>query len=93
MVSRLKPIEVFLIEVLIYFLIWLANNYLGFMLALIFGIIFISILIIALLVEWVEKSKVPKWYYWFMFVSFLAPFFTILLTILISGLPSWLTNS
>ena len=93
MVSKLKPIEVFLIQVLIYFLIWLANDYLGFLLALIFGVIFISILIIALLVELVERSKVPKWYYWFMLVSFLAPLFTILLTIFIAGLPDWLTNS
>ena len=88
--KKLRPIEIFLIEVVIYLLIWMANDYLGSLLSLIFGSIFFCILIISLLAEWIERSKVPRWYYSFMLVSVLAPVAVSIVMILVKGQPEWL---
>lgn len=70
---RLSVLEVFLIEIVAYTLVWLVNDYIGSLLSLIMAGIFLSIFILSLLAELIERSKVPRWYYWMMVVSFLAP--------------------
>lgn len=90
MIKRLKPLEIFLIEVTIYLLIWVLNDYVGSLLSIIFCFIFASILIISLLVEWIEKSKVPRWYYLFMLMSIIAPIIASLIMVMVGGIPSWL---
>ena len=64
--QRIRPIEILLAEVAAYLLIWVFNDYLATMLSLIFGSIFLLILLTSLVVELVEKSKVPRWYFTFM---------------------------
>ena len=90
--KQLRPIEIFLVEVIIYLVIWMANDYLGSLLSLIFGSIFLGILVISLLAELIERSKVPKWYYTFMWISVLAPILVSAIMILINGLPGWLQS-
>lgn len=87
----LRPIEILLIEVAFYIALWLLNDYLASLLSLIFGSIFWLLLLISLVVEWVEKSKVPRWYFTFMLMSALAPVIAAIIYLSISGGVSWLT--
>ena len=75
---------------MVYLLIWIANDYMGAMLSLIFGSIFLIILLTSLIVELVEKSKVPRWYYTFMGLSVLAPIMAAILYSLINKGMEWL---
>ena len=89
---RLKPIELLLIQIIIYFLIWLWDEYLATMLSLVWGGICLLILMTSLVVEWIEKSKVPKWYYSFMAVSVLAPIMAAVIYSGIVGGIRWFMN-
>ena len=88
--QRIRPIEIMLGEVVVYLLIWIANDYMAAMLSLIFGSIFLIILLTSLIVELVEKSKVPRWYYTFMGLSVLAPIMAAILYSLINKGMEWL---
>jgi len=88
---RPTTFELFLIQVVLYALIWLISDYAGSFLSAVFACIFLAIFIISLLVEAIERSKVPRWYYWAMVVSFLAPTIVGLFFLLLGkGELSWL---
>jgi len=70
---RLSYIESFLLQIVIYSIIWLFNEYVGSLLSIILPPIALALLIIAFLVEKVEKSKVPKSYFVHMLIFVLAP--------------------
>ncbi len=65
--------EIFLAQVVIYLLIWFTNPYLALVLSIIFAGICLLILLVSLAVELIERSKVPRWYYYLMTVCTLAP--------------------
>lgn len=65
--------EIFLIQVFLYMLCWLINDYLASMVSLIFATMFLAILLVSLVVEVVERSRVPRWYFIFMLISVIAP--------------------
>ena len=71
--QKIRPIEVFLIEFIIFSILWLWDDYIASMLTIVFSFIFFFILVISLMVELVERSKVPKWYFIFMGISIFAP--------------------
>ncbi|RMG86970.1 MAG: hypothetical protein D6714_03225, partial [Bacteroidetes bacterium] len=62
--------------VIFYAGLWFWNDYIATMLSLAFPAICFFILIISLIAEWIEPSKVPKWYFQVMIVSILAPLVT-----------------
>ena len=72
---NLRPIEWFLIEFVMYILIWLINDYVATLISLVFIVILLAILLVAGIAEVIEPSKVPRSYYLFMVVSILAPIF------------------
>ena len=71
--AGLRPIELFLIEFIFYLALWLWNDYVATLVSSVFAVIFLFLLVISYIVEWIEPSKVPTWYYRFMLVSILAP--------------------
>lgn len=76
MLSFLKSlgiVEISLVQIIIYCLLWLNNPYLATLLTVIIAPIFGFLLLISLIAEWVERSKVPKWYFKIMFLSFIIP--------------------
>jgi len=76
MLSFLKSIgiiEISLVQIIIYCLMWLTNPYLATLMTAIFVPIFSMLLIISLISELLERSKVPKWYFKIMFLSVLIP--------------------
>ncbi|MCB0550453.1 MAG: hypothetical protein KDD19_22985 [Phaeodactylibacter sp.] len=87
--ERIRPIEILLGEVVLYLIIWVFNDYMATMLSLIFGSIFLLILMVSLVVELVEKSKVPRWYFIFMGLSVLAPIIAAILYVLINQGMGW----
>lgn len=82
---RLGLLEIFLLEVALWLALWLINDYMATLLTLIITAIVFAILIIALLSEAIERSKVPRWYFWIMGLSVLAPVLTALVYLLIFG--------
>lgn len=88
--EKIRPLEILLAEIVLYFLLWLYDDYLATLLSLSFGGIFLVILLISLIVEWIERSKVPVWYYKFMAVSVLAPAITAGIYLFLSGGLGWL---
>lgn len=69
----MRMIEIFLIEVVVYLLLYVLNDYFATMLSLIFGGLSLLVLLFSLMFELVEKSKVPRSYFTFLIVSLLAP--------------------
>lgn len=88
--ERLRTTELFLIQGVLYFLGWLANDYLASMLSLIFGGICLFLLLIALTAELIEPSRVPRRYFYFMAASVLAPVLGVLLFLLSGGEVGWM---
>jgi hypothetical protein len=71
--QKISLIEIFLIEFILFSLLWLWDDYIGSMITIVFSFIFFFILVISLIVEIIEQSKVPRWYFSFMAVSIFAP--------------------
>lgn len=90
--ERIRPFEIFLAELVLYLILWIFNDYLASMLSLILGTICLLILVISLIVEAIERSKVPRWYYYFLGMSVLAPIVAAVIYIFISGGVDWMKN-
>lgn len=85
MIVRLTLPEVFLLETIAWLLLWLLSDYVAALLTLILGAIVLAVLIFALIAELLERSKVPRQYFWIMGISVLAPIVSALLYLLIFG--------
>ena len=70
---NIRPIEIFLIQFIIYIFIWLVNDYVGSFISVIIPIIALFILAISLVADKIERSNVPKMYYTVMVISILTP--------------------
>ena len=84
-------LEFFFAQVIIYAIVWLSSEYIGFFITLTFPILILSILLISLVVELIEPSKVPKAYYKYMINAILAPVVVLIFfTLITQGQFSWL---
>ncbi|HNL40438.1 MAG TPA: hypothetical protein PKH43_14905, partial [Saprospiraceae bacterium] len=61
---RLSILEIFLLETVAWLALWLFNDYLATLLTMILTAIVFAVLLIALIAEWIERSKVPRLYFW-----------------------------
>ncbi len=84
-IPNLSIFELFLIQVICYAILWLISDYTATLVTLIFPVIFFSLLLLAVLSELVQKSKVPRQYYYFMLASIIAPILTAAIFVLILG--------
>ncbi|MBL7818736.1 MAG: hypothetical protein JNL70_27300 [Saprospiraceae bacterium] len=71
--APLSITELFLIEAILYIALWLWNEYVATILTLSFSAIALFILVISLISELIERSKVPRWYFSYMLISILTP--------------------
>lgn len=78
-------LEIFLLEIAVWLALWLMNNYLATLLTLIIAAIVFAVLVIALISEAIDRSKVPRKYFWVMGVSVIAPILSALIYLLIFG--------
>ncbi len=84
-IPNLGLMEIFLIEVVFYAVLWVISDYTATLLTLVFPIIFLFILIFALVSESIERSKVPRWYFKFMLISIIAPILTAIIFVSLLG--------
>ena len=71
--DKLVSIEAFLVQVVLYLLLWVFDDYLAVVISLILGSIALAIFLLSKLIELVESSRVPKVYYRFVVLCFIAP--------------------
>lgn len=69
---RLTLGEIFLIQLIIWLVIWISNPYVASLLTISIGIMVFAVLIIAIISELIERSKVPRNYFYVMAISILA---------------------
>ena len=65
--------EIFMIQAILYLILWLWNDFAATIFSLSFAAIAFFIFIIALIAEAIEPSKVPRKYFYVMFISALTP--------------------
>ncbi len=88
---KLRTGELLLIEIIIYILLWFANDFLATMLTVIQAGLCLLVLLFSGVAELIEKSNVPRWFYNILWVSIVAPIIAAALYIgLTGGLPSWI---
>ncbi len=75
-----------LLEIIFYTFLWLWNEGVAFFVSLAFSLIALFILVIALIAEWIEPSRVPKVFFKVMAVSVLLPWVLVGIFILFSDL-------
>lgn len=66
-------------QTIVWLALWLLNDYVAALLTLIVGLIVLAVLLIALIAEGIERSKVPKRYFQVMGISILSLLFSALL--------------
>jgi len=69
----MRPFELFILELILFLALWLWDDYIGLLLSVILSGIAFFILIVSLIVEWIEPSKVPRRYFYWIGVTVLAP--------------------
>jgi hypothetical protein len=70
---RLNLTEIALIQAVLYLLLWMWNDYLATILSLSFAAISFFVLLISLISELLERTKVPRSYFWIMVISCIIP--------------------
>ena len=68
-----RTIELALVELIIFLLLWFWNSFLAFYFTLSLTFICFFIFIISLIAEWIERSKVPRFYFYAMAISIIVP--------------------
>lgn len=84
---------IFIGQLLLYWLLLLADEYLGTLLAGILAAVAFAVWSLSYVVEWISPSKVSKKYYGIILTTWLAPLLAILTFLLLrGGQVSWLQN-
>lgn len=71
-VPKFSTGELFLVQVIVWLAIWLASEFMATLLTLSIGAVVSAVLLIALIAEWIEPSKVPGAYFRVMASALLA---------------------
>lgn len=85
----LSNLEIWLAQVVVYLLLWLANDYLATVLCLIFGGIAFSLWALIQLIELVDKSKVSRQMLRLILMCFLAPLTASILYLVLNQGLNW----
>lgn len=73
LLQRLVSIEALLVQIVFYLALWLIDTYMAKVVCLLIGGISLALLLVALLIELVDRSRVPKVYYRFMLWCCIGP--------------------
>lgn len=82
---RLSTGEIFFLQLILWLAIWLLNDYVATLLTLCIGAVVSAVLIIALLSELFERSRVPRAYFYVMAASLAALVLAAAVYVLILG--------
>ena len=85
--------EGFLIQIVLYTLLWFYDEYVGLLICVVMATIFAALLIFALVVELIEKSKVPRSFFIWLGISILPPILvTLAFTLIYGGNFDWINE-
>jgi hypothetical protein len=82
---RWSLLEIFLLQTIVWLGLWLLSDYVAALLTLIVGAIVLAVLLIALISEGIERSKVPRRYFQVMGITILAILVSALLYVTLLG--------
>ena len=71
--TRANLLIILLGQAVIYTSLWLWNEYVASYLTIIFPAVILFILIIAVIADLIEPSRIPVWYYGLMLISIVTP--------------------
>lgn len=75
--------EVILIQLLLYATIYFFNAYVGFLLCVVIPVIALAIIVLSVILEMVERSRVPIKYYQWMASAVICPVLVLILFLLL----------
>lgn len=81
----IPAIEIFLIEVVVFMALWLFLPFWASLLTFIIPMIGLPILLISLIAEWLERTRISRLYFVFLFISVLVPPLVAFVYSLLSG--------
>ena len=88
---RLGLLEIFLLQVIVYAVIWLWDEYVATYVCIVIPAVIGAALLLSLIVELIEPSKVPRRFFTILFISVLAPIITgVAFVLLYQGNLTWL---
>ncbi len=69
-----KPslMELFFAQLVVWVLLWLINDYVAMLLTITIAAVVFAVLLVAIMAEWIERSRVPVAYFYIMGQSLLA---------------------
>ena len=60
-------------QAVLYSAFWLWNEYIATLFTLIFPAVILVILVLSTIADWIEPSRISKWYYIYMIISIITP--------------------
>jgi len=82
--------EIVLLELVAFLLLWVVDEFTASLLCIVIPFICLGVLVVALISEWIEPSKVPKLFFKTLTVSIIIPLITLVVYFLIFGTFGWL---
>ena len=89
---KLGLFEIILIELVLCLLLWVVDEYTASLLCIVLPIICLGVLVIALIAEWIEPSKVPRLFFKALGVSIIIPLVSFGIYFMIFGSIGWLAG-
>ncbi|MFT4533999.1 MAG: hypothetical protein ACJA1A_002492 [Saprospiraceae bacterium] len=84
-IKNIGLLEICLIQVVLYSTIWFIDDYFAILITVILTSIFFAVLIISLITELIEKSRVPRSYFTWMIASTIIPLLVAAFFVLVLG--------
>ena len=81
----ISAVEIFLVEVVVFMALWLIIPFWASLLTFIIPMIGLPILLIALIAEWLERTRISRMYFVIMLISIIVPPLVALTYSLLSG--------
>jgi hypothetical protein len=90
---RISVWEFLLIQIVFYAIIWLIDEYIGSLLTVVLTPIFFMILVVALIAEVIDRSRVPRAFFYYFSTCIIAPAVVgIFFAVVYEGKFDWLQN-
>lgn len=89
---RIGLIEIALVELVLCLLLWVIDEYIASLLCVAIPAISLAILIIAIIAEWIEPSKVPRIFFGMLLITALVPLISFAVYFGIYGSLGWMES-
>lgn len=87
---KIGLLEIALFEFIVFLALWVMDEYIASLLCVIVPAICLGVLIISLIAEWIEPSKVPKSFFKILGISVVIPIVTLVVYLGFFGTLEWM---